>query len=71
VGINGQVIGVGGDRVQLWSHPEPVLSQLRAGGWSTEAIAAEFAPAVRATLQSVGEHFPPLPPEYERTPTQA
>jgi len=69
-GINGQVIGAGGDRVQLWSHPQPVLSELRTGGWSADAIAADFAPAVRAELQSVGEEFPPLPEEHVRTPAQ-
>ena len=26
-GVTGQVIGAGGDRLQLWSHPEPVLSR--------------------------------------------
>lgn len=70
-GINGQVIGAGGDRLQLWSHPEPVLTELRTGGWSADAIAADFAPAVRAELQSVGEEFPPLPVEHVRTPAQA
>ncbi|MFC5502472.1 SDR family NAD(P)-dependent oxidoreductase [Lysinimonas soli] len=70
-GINGQVIGAGGDRLQLWSHPEPVLTALHTGGWSAEAIADDFAPAVRAELQSVGEDFPPLPAEHVRTPVQA
>lgn len=67
-GITGQVIGVGGDRIQLWSHPEPVLTALHDGGWSAAEIAAEFAPTVRANLQSVGEDFPPLPAEHDRTP---
>jgi NAD(P)-dependent dehydrogenase (short-subunit alcohol dehydrogenase family) len=70
-GINGQVIGAGGDRIQLWSHPEPVLSELHTGGWSADAIATDFAPAVRADVQSVGEEFPPLPAEHDRTPAQA
>ena len=70
-GINGQVIGAGGDRIQLWSHPEPVLSELREGGWSADAIASDLAPALRAQLQSVGEEFPPLPTEHVRAPAQA
>lgn len=65
-GITGQAIGAGGDRIQLWSHPEPVLTELRDGGWDADAIAAELAPRLRSTLQSVGEEFPPLPPELER-----
>ena len=65
-GITGQVVGVGGDRIQLWSHPEAVLSELRTGGWSADAVADEFAPQLREHLQSVGEEFPPLPPEFAR-----
>jgi NAD(P)-dependent dehydrogenase (short-subunit alcohol dehydrogenase family) len=65
-GITGQVVGVGGDRLQLWSHPEPVLTELRAGGWTADAVADEFAPKLRAQLQSVGEEFPPLPAEFSR-----
>lgn len=65
--ITGQVIGAGGDRIQLWSHPEPVLSELRTGGWSADAIAADLAPALLAHRQSVGEKFPPLPPDLERS----
>ena len=51
-GITGQAIGAGGDRLQLWSHPEPVLSRTREGGWSADDIAATFAPELRAELQS-------------------
>jgi 3-oxoacyl-[acyl-carrier protein] reductase len=65
-GINGQVIGVGGDRLQLWSHPEPVLTELHPGGWTADSIAENFAPLVRSRLQSVGEEFAPLPAEFTR-----
>jgi len=65
-GISGQVIGVGGDRIQLWSHPEPVLTELRAGGWSAAQIETELADKLRENAQSVGEKFPPLPPELVR-----
>lgn len=70
-GISGQAIGVGGDRIQLWSHPEPVLSRLHDGGWSAEDIADSFAPELRQNLQSVGEEFPTLPPEYDRSVSRA
>ncbi|MCS0499843.1 SDR family NAD(P)-dependent oxidoreductase [Protaetiibacter mangrovi] len=68
-GITGQVIGAGGDRIQLWTHPEPVLSEFRDGGWSAAAIASELAPVLRENAQSVGEDFPPLPAEFQ--PEQA
>ncbi|WP_449282784.1 SDR family NAD(P)-dependent oxidoreductase [Leucobacter sp.] len=60
-GITGQAIGVGGDRLQIWSHPEPVESLFHEGGWSADALAAEGGPAIAAGQQSVGETFPPLP----------
>ena len=66
-GITGQAIGVGGDRLQLWSHPEPVATHYRDGGWTADAIATDIAPT--ATWQSVGEKFPPLPTELDRTPS--
>jgi len=65
-GITGQAIGVGGDRLQLWSHPEPVATHYRDGGWTADAIATDIAPTTE--WQSVGEKFPPLPPELDRTP---
>lgn len=65
--ITGQAIGVGGDRLQVWSHPEPVESFYREGGWGADAIAADLGTALRENLQSVGEKFPPLPPELDRS----
>lgn len=64
--ITGQVIGVGGDRMQLWRHPEPEVTAYQPGGWTFEALNAQFASVTEGHLQSVGETFPPLPPEFER-----
>jgi len=61
-GVTGQAIGVGGDRLQLWSHPEPVATAYREGGWTYDALREGFADAV-GELQSVGESFPELPAE--------
>lgn len=68
--LTGQVIGIGGDRLQLWSHPEPVESWYLDGGWSGDAIDEKLASALESLRQSVGEKFPPLPPELDRS-TQA
>lgn len=68
--ITGQAIGVGGDRLQIWSHPEPVLTSYHEGGWSVEALDAEFA-EIAAHQQSVGESFPPLPEELQRPAVRA
>ena len=46
-GISGQAIGIGGDRLCLYSHPAELAFELREGGWSAEAISAaweRFAP---------------------------
>ena len=65
-GVTGQAIGVGGDRLQLWSHPEAVATAYHDGGWTTDALNEGFAEAV-GELQSVGEKFPPLPEDLQRS----
>ncbi|MGV8880654.1 MAG: SDR family NAD(P)-dependent oxidoreductase [Rhodoglobus sp.] len=64
--ITGQAIGVGGDRLQLWTHPEAAVTGYHEGGWSHDALEAEFADSFGTHLQSVGESFPPLPDDLQR-----
>jgi 3-oxoacyl-[acyl-carrier protein] reductase len=66
-GVSGQAIGVGGDRLQLWSHPEPVVTAYHDGGWSFEALGEEFPQVFEGNQQSVGEKFPPLPDDLQRS----
>ena len=66
--VTGQVIGVGGDRVQIWTHPEAAVTEYHQGGWSLESLEKDFAPVLTANLQSVGEDFPPLPAELQPEP---
>jgi 3-oxoacyl-[acyl-carrier protein] reductase len=63
--VTGQAIGIGGDRLQLWSHPEAVATAYREGGWSYDDLEFGFAEAVGAP-QTVGEKFPPLPEDLQR-----
>jgi 3-oxoacyl-[acyl-carrier protein] reductase len=63
-GITGQAIGVGGDRLQVWGHPQPIVTAYHGGGWSYEALTADFPGIYQA--QDVGEKFPPLPDELQR-----
>lgn len=67
-GITGQVIGAGGDRLQLWTHPEPALTEYRDGGWTYEALVQELPGLLADKLQPVGETFPELPEELRPTP---
>lgn len=62
--VTGQVIGVGGDRIQIWTHPEAVATAYREGGWTYEALVADWSAEFGGALQSVGERFPELPEEF-------
>ncbi|MEP6481097.1 MAG: SDR family NAD(P)-dependent oxidoreductase [Rhodoglobus sp.] len=62
-GITGQAIGIGGDRIQLWSHPEAVLTAYHDGGWTADALELELPTLLEGHIQSVGEDFPELPEE--------
>jgi NAD(P)-dependent dehydrogenase (short-subunit alcohol dehydrogenase family) len=53
-GVTGQCIGIGGDRLSLWSHPQEIEAALHAGGWTAEAIAQAWSTTVGATPQTVG-----------------
>ncbi len=50
-GITGQCIGIGGDKLSLWSRPAEIVQAVREGGWSPEAIAESFEPVFGARLQ--------------------
>ncbi|MBB6406464.1 SDR family NAD(P)-dependent oxidoreductase [Arthrobacter sp. AZCC_0090] len=69
--ITGQAIGVGGDRLQLWSHPEAVATEYHDGGWSCEELASSFNRLFGDRLQGVGETFPELPAELRPEPAPA
>jgi NAD(P)-dependent dehydrogenase (short-subunit alcohol dehydrogenase family) len=58
--INGQAIGIGGDKLTLYSHPADKVVAYHDGGWSAEEIAAEFTETFAGSLQSSGITLPPL-----------
>jgi NAD(P)-dependent dehydrogenase (short-subunit alcohol dehydrogenase family) len=60
--VTGQCIGIGGDRLSLWSHPQEVAVAFRDGGWDGAAIADAWADTVGCEPQSVGI-APPKSPE--------
>jgi NAD(P)-dependent dehydrogenase (short-subunit alcohol dehydrogenase family) len=57
-GINGQAIGLGGDRLALWSHPSETVVTFADGGWTAQAIADVWPKEFAARIQPVGQHFP-------------
>ncbi|MGO1183047.1 MAG: SDR family NAD(P)-dependent oxidoreductase [Micrococcaceae bacterium] len=64
-GITGQAVGVGGDRLQVWSHPEPVVQEFHGGGWDYATMLAEGKSLLESNKQAVGERFPELPAELQ------
>ncbi|MFI5959453.1 SDR family NAD(P)-dependent oxidoreductase [Cryptosporangium sp. NPDC051539] len=60
--ITGQAIGVGGDRLALWSHPAEVAVEFADGtGWSADAIADVWADRFAPSSQTVGQQLPEAP----------
>jgi NAD(P)-dependent dehydrogenase (short-subunit alcohol dehydrogenase family) len=53
-GVTGQCIGIGGDKLALWSHPREVSVAYSDGGWSADAIAAAWPVSVGRDPESVG-----------------
>ena len=61
-GVTGQAVGIGGDRLALWSHPAELVVRFADGdGWEPDAIAAQWQEAFAPFLQPVGQHFPEAP----------
>jgi hypothetical protein len=61
-GITGQAVGIGGDRLALWSHPTEVAVEFADGtGWSADAIAEVWPTAFQGSVQTVGQQLPEPP----------
>ncbi|HEX6347654.1 SDR family NAD(P)-dependent oxidoreductase [Umezawaea sp.] len=56
--ITGQAVGIGGDRLSLWTHPTQVVAAYADGGWSADAIAETWPTVFAAHEQVVGERLP-------------
>ncbi|MBL1099220.1 SDR family oxidoreductase [Streptomyces sp. 205] len=59
--VTGQCIGIGGDKLALWSHPHETAVAYADGGWSPEAIAASWATSVGREPQTTGIPAPVIP----------
>jgi len=58
--VTGQCIGIGGDKLALWSHPQEVSVAYADGGWSADAIAAAWPVSVGREPQTYGIPAPRL-----------
>ncbi|WP_308188632.1 SDR family oxidoreductase [Streptomyces sp. MNU89] len=59
--VTGQCIGIGGDRVTLWSHPREIRAAYADGGWRPEALADAWHTSVGAEPETVGIPAPKVP----------
>jgi NAD(P)-dependent dehydrogenase (short-subunit alcohol dehydrogenase family) len=59
--VTGQAIGVGGDKLALWSHADEVVAAYRTGGWSADAIAQAWPASFARHLRPVGIPAPQAP----------
>ncbi|MGA4991544.1 SDR family NAD(P)-dependent oxidoreductase [Nonomuraea bangladeshensis] len=60
-GVTGQAIGIGGDKLALWSHPKEKTLAYAGGGWSADAIAASWDTGVGAEPETYGIPAPKAP----------
>jgi NAD(P)-dependent dehydrogenase (short-subunit alcohol dehydrogenase family) len=59
-GITGQAIGIGGDKLTLYTHPTELAAAYHDGGWSADEIAAQWSESFAGSAQSSGIVLPPL-----------
>jgi NAD(P)-dependent dehydrogenase (short-subunit alcohol dehydrogenase family) len=55
--VTGQCIGLGGDKLALWSHPQEIRVAYRDGGWTADAIAEVWKTSVGQQLETYGIPF--------------
>jgi NAD(P)-dependent dehydrogenase (short-subunit alcohol dehydrogenase family) len=61
-GITGQAVGIGGDRLALWSHPREAAVEFETGtGWTADAIASVWPDRFAPHLQPLGQQLPQPP----------
>lgn len=58
--VTGQAIGIGGDRLTMWSHPSEIAAAFSDGGWNAEQIAENWEATIGAAEQTYGVELPPL-----------
>ena len=59
--VTGQAIGIGGDKLALWSHPQEKATAYADGGWSADDIAESWATGVGAEPETFGIPMPSAP----------
>src|SRR5579884_2267719 len=55
--VTGQCIGLGGDKLALWAHPQEIRMAYRDGGWTADQIAETWKSSVGQQLETYGIPF--------------
>ena len=55
--VTGQCIGLGGDKLALWSHPQEIVAAYHEGGWTADQIAEIWPTSVGSRLETYGIPF--------------
>jgi len=58
--ISGQAIGIGGDKLSLYSHPAEIAAAFHEGGWTPELIAENWSTTMAPMTQEYGIRLPEL-----------
>jgi NAD(P)-dependent dehydrogenase (short-subunit alcohol dehydrogenase family) len=58
--ITGQAIGIGGDKLTLYSHPAELIVSYRDGGWTAEEIGAVWDATFGGAVEPFRGELPPL-----------
>jgi NAD(P)-dependent dehydrogenase (short-subunit alcohol dehydrogenase family) len=66
--VTGQAVGIGGDKLTLYSHPAEEIAEFRAGGWSAQDIAEVWSSHFASHRQPYGVELPAL--ELDSQPAQ-
>ncbi len=64
--VTGQAIGVGGDRIQVWSHPEPVVTRIATAAGRTTRSTTTSPRSSAAACSPSARSSRPLPEELQR-----
>jgi NAD(P)-dependent dehydrogenase (short-subunit alcohol dehydrogenase family) len=62
-GVTGQALGLGGDRLTLYSHPDALSTADQDGGWSAEALGRAWKEDLSSNAQASGPKQLPDPAE--------
>ncbi|MBV9540230.1 MAG: SDR family oxidoreductase, partial [Alphaproteobacteria bacterium] len=59
--ISGQIFGVGGYNLSIYSQPRPIATYAREGGWTADGIVADFFPRAEKDFTPLGRATPQTP----------